>query len=1024
FIDGVLVADLGGIHQRGGVEIDFSTGKITYYYRYDQNSQGTHYRDWDTTIKAMFTSAGAAGTEVWKGDTFANNTQHTLQMFYLERGGSASNLDVKFNLHTPQPSKLHKSDQYGNPVAGATFEVKDSDGMSFSPKYEATTDANGEFTFYRTGTKTPMSLTDMEKTFGTEFILEETGVPDGYRPVSQQVHLKIEGGMLTCTKPYEEGAWAQTIVKASAPKKLYDKSGNQVYGSGSGVSSGTLFIMPVLRDNGKDTSNQFNDWTPVIGTESLGFEEFEVAKDEDNINQVIAAYKKTVQNSGKYPSYAFKNLASGGTITFEALPGEALEYYDYRVLLNNYRQYDPQNADYKLEFFFTTATSLGGMNANNTYHIDPDSHAAEGRPGFIDIEWAARVEVPDIINVLLFQKTDSVGNIVTDHTAFALYPSDQLLNGDIAYIADGDIPIVLNDISSGDNQGTVKSVNGEAADPADNWHYVVSNDFTLSDQSLAESGGLIREEGAGNILVYKGDVVRYIIKPAQNAYVNPNTGDSDPRSLVGATHGFDSQYPCPELGVGGRGHFAWLKSAKDGSNEYYILREIKAPSGYKIEANETLVVVNDTGVYANAGTAEDNITVYNDPGYLVDPLHKFATNDSIDSTLTWITNDLQVADGTDYLSFSSLASSNKYGTGNSTSTKSHPIAVGSETVSGSPVKVDGLLRNYMTYKEGTISSDSLQGSLGAPLFDGLFSYILNTDRTKPVNKTVDSSVLGVEEGWSALKIYQDTDYGLVNKGTCDYTNLEDKDLSHLYSGGTLVEIKDKVTAKVTLVKTDDKVTNPTKLAGAEFVLLVKKNNTEYYYNNATGKFDTTSIDDAKVFVTVNETGTTGGVEGKDGYFVLPTLVEGTYYLRETNPPTGYRKFTNDIEVKVSVDHSLGPDESPVQKQPMSRGESKPDVKVNKGAADEDATELTKETTGADQPYYVPDGQAGYADFQFKFEVQNSRNGVDVEVNKKKDDSGTKTSLAGAYFVLYRNVPTEEGSTTTKVQYYHKNDNYE
>ena len=91
FIDGVLVLDLGGIHQALGGKINFATGKITY----DKTQRYGNLPA--TTITEAFTNAG----ETW--DSTAYKTHH-LSFFYLERGDGGSNCKISFNLPV-KPSK-------------------------------------------------------------------------------------------------------------------------------------------------------------------------------------------------------------------------------------------------------------------------------------------------------------------------------------------------------------------------------------------------------------------------------------------------------------------------------------------------------------------------------------------------------------------------------------------------------------------------------------------------------------------------------------------------------------------------------------------------------------------------------------------------------------------------------------------------------------------------------------------------------------------------------------------------------
>ena len=91
FIDGVLVLDLGGIHQALGGKINFATGDITY------DKTQSHGNPPATTITQAFTNAG----ETWDSTPYKT---HHLSFFYLERGDGGSNCKIRFNLPV-KPSK-------------------------------------------------------------------------------------------------------------------------------------------------------------------------------------------------------------------------------------------------------------------------------------------------------------------------------------------------------------------------------------------------------------------------------------------------------------------------------------------------------------------------------------------------------------------------------------------------------------------------------------------------------------------------------------------------------------------------------------------------------------------------------------------------------------------------------------------------------------------------------------------------------------------------------------------------------
>lgn len=99
FVDDVLILDIGGVHDAHSGSINFSTGKVQV-----ETGRGLV----TTTIKQCFKNAGvfpdgtrwddAKAGQYFRGDTFADYSQHNMNMFYMERGAGASNLHMKFNL--------------------------------------------------------------------------------------------------------------------------------------------------------------------------------------------------------------------------------------------------------------------------------------------------------------------------------------------------------------------------------------------------------------------------------------------------------------------------------------------------------------------------------------------------------------------------------------------------------------------------------------------------------------------------------------------------------------------------------------------------------------------------------------------------------------------------------------------------------------------------------------------------------------------------------------------------------------
>ncbi len=157
FIDNTLVLDLGGIHQRADGSINFRTGEVKV------NGSSRNIDD----LSDIFNLEGQS--------TFDDYTIHTIKLFYLERGNSASNCEMKFNLPTiPEGAVMvgkevtntegttvtyaqdinyefviekYTTDKEGNKIsellANTTYEIRDNDNHKIG---ESTTDADGHFT--------------------------------------------------------------------------------------------------------------------------------------------------------------------------------------------------------------------------------------------------------------------------------------------------------------------------------------------------------------------------------------------------------------------------------------------------------------------------------------------------------------------------------------------------------------------------------------------------------------------------------------------------------------------------------------------------------------------------------------------------------------------------------------------------------------------------------------------------------------------------------------------------------------
>ena len=77
----------------------------------------------------------------------------------------------------------------------------------------------------------------------------------------------------------------------------------------------------------------------------------------------------------------------------------------------------------------------------------------------------------------------------------------------------------------------------------------------------------------------------------------------------------------------------------------YFLKEVSAPKGFLLNDTLTKVIVDDYGVHADAGTADDGVSTFVGPGTLMKSLGQFGAEGDIDNTLTWIKGMRQTSDG-------------------------------------------------------------------------------------------------------------------------------------------------------------------------------------------------------------------------------------------------------------------------------------------------------------------------------------------------------------------------------------------
>ncbi len=288
YIDDVLVADLGGIHDACSVEINFSTGEIYVFKDKEGGSRGEGYYDEGTdtlynadsadaapTLYDMYNAAGKAGSVEWDeaGATFADESYHAFDFFYLERGNTDSNMRMRHNIQTVPESDLLKIDQDGEPVVGAKYVLYETDQNykvldGAAPIATGITNEDGAFIFKNTDGET-LPLNDLEAE-GHYLLVEET-VPKGYRSGTESIELYVQTAsngkkkLLLSANAWDTGAYAMPMVRVSATTDGDGIIKNQDGGSYNAREGGLIVAAIFMGEDVKYGQTSPNDLKLVYG---------------------------------------------------------------------------------------------------------------------------------------------------------------------------------------------------------------------------------------------------------------------------------------------------------------------------------------------------------------------------------------------------------------------------------------------------------------------------------------------------------------------------------------------------------------------------------------------------------------------------------------------------------------------------------------------------------------------------------------------------------------------------------------
>lgn len=568
FIDDVLVADLGGIHDAYYLKIDFHTGNV--YICKDSARRNTEPTTADHTLYQSFEKA-QVNDVAFVGETFADNTVHTLKMFYLERGNIASNLSLNFNLQIARYNQLKKVDQDGNPIKDVEFELygakecSSNDPDAILCAISAKTGMNVPFYVKQNNSNILTTLkTDKEGiadftdySFGSNdwkyYILREKKAPDGYSPPRDIVlEYNPNTKVLTVANRWETGSYASftSYVNEKVNTPIYYAQYNNATGEIQAIKSNDQTVDKTSREKGLVLAvpmlkNQNNEWLPLYGSNVEGFNTIRPENpDSGSMKKALlkaALLQAELNESGEGKAWYLKwdDKTKGLAGNLSDLPGRADRYR----LLNN------DNADMQMAYII----------------IKPDVFAGMGVSGSSDDRYDAL-------------KTYVTGNGV-DTAVNAIYGNVELLDtSDFMRVFRSllYIPNVQRELRVKKVDESGKGIAGA--------EFTIYTDKECTDKVV--TGTTADVEGENGILIFK-----------------PGVRSSD-----------------------GYAPIEWKK-------ETYYLKETKAPKGYMVNDTVIPIKVDDHSVYADAGEPDDGVSVEAGVGHLYQTMTKYASDSEVNVTL-------------------------------------------------------------------------------------------------------------------------------------------------------------------------------------------------------------------------------------------------------------------------------------------------------------------------------------------------------------------------------------------------------
>lgn len=662
YIDGVLVSDIGGIHDECFTIIDFETGNVytgltpmrleNGQYLEDtpelselrnetQNGSTNDQWTWvdhatkaektgtfeeyktahgikETTLKDIFTNADEADGQEWgTGDmsnTFDKNTQHELKLFYLERGQGASNLVMKFNMLAVPASGITKTDQDGRPVQGAEFalwpaktnengEVIVENGSYIADKGSDDPIAQGVtdengHLNFISETRKIITFQELAEDGKLYFVLEEVKTPPGYRS---------NGNVSLYYRKQNDSSNIGVIQSYN-----YWKTGAYAQAK----------LTVTLTSNLYKYKDGENGGPPVVGEK--------IANPDNGIIFAVAVMcdegGSIYDQKDLHALYGTPN--AGWTILNDDIT-------DMNSVLDAAR-----NQERLIQETRQTSTIVASKNARDLYEIE-----VENIPGKVEESYPFNIDKENAedskYNVAFYyaEGATSLDDVDPENIVRLATQTPNEAKFQRQYSVQIYVTNVLNRIRVQKTDWQGNRIDGaefklyQLSSKVEHEGYINQSDGSWKNGALYNNDGTLKSYD--QILTTTAWDTNKTQKASEDAgkgalkidgaMLFPSKLDDYIRS------GSSDAYQVNEHDTS-----TYLEEGE------YIILESEPPDGYTTNKSIIHVYVDETGVYADAGEIGDGVRVGQYAGWMFNSMTQFAAEDAVDETLTFIRSTLQV----------------------------------------------------------------------------------------------------------------------------------------------------------------------------------------------------------------------------------------------------------------------------------------------------------------------------------------------------------------------------------------------